>query len=95
MIPDREIAREHLLDVDALVVRSKTKVTGDLLSGTPVQFAGTATAGTDHMDLAWLEAESRSQVVSYTFARFGWGGRVLLLQWDADCGSFPKEAWWR
>ena len=59
VIPDRKIAREHLLDVDALVVRSKTKVTGDLLSGTPVQFVGTATAGTDHMDLAWLEAESR------------------------------------
>lgn len=59
VIPDREIAREHLLDVDALVVRSKTKVTGDLLSGTPVQFVGTATAGTDHMDLACLEAEGR------------------------------------
>ncbi len=56
VVPDREIERSHLLDADALVVRSKTKVTPELLKGTPVKFVGTATAGTDHLDAAWLES---------------------------------------
>ena len=37
--PDRDITREHLLQTDALIVRSKTKVDAALLEGTPVQFA--------------------------------------------------------
>ncbi|HEY5621730.1 MAG TPA: 4-phosphoerythronate dehydrogenase [Pontiella sp.] len=55
VVPDRAICRDHLMDADALVVRSKTKVTMELLRGTPVKFVGTATAGTDHMDTAWME----------------------------------------
>lgn len=55
VVPDREITREHLLDADALVIRSKTKATRELLADTPVKFVGTATAGTDHIDAAWLE----------------------------------------
>ncbi len=56
MIPDREITRNDLLDADALIVRSKSKITRELLHGTPVKFVGTATAGTDHIDDAWLES---------------------------------------
>ncbi|MCF7818465.1 MAG: 4-phosphoerythronate dehydrogenase [Kiritimatiellales bacterium] len=56
VLPDREITRNDLLDADALIVRSKTKVNRALLEGTPVKFVGTATAGTDHIDAAWLEA---------------------------------------
>lgn len=55
VIPDREIRRDDLRDADALIVRSKTKITPDLIDGTPVKFVGTATAGTDHIDNAWLE----------------------------------------
>ena len=55
-VPDREITRDDLLDADALIVRSKTQITDELLDGTSVQFVGTATAGTDHMDTAWLES---------------------------------------
>ncbi|VGO21104.1 4-phosphoerythronate dehydrogenase [Pontiella sulfatireligans] len=50
VIPDREITRDDLFDADALIVRSKTKINADLISGTPVKFVGTATAGTDHID---------------------------------------------
>jgi erythronate-4-phosphate dehydrogenase len=57
VIPDREIIRDDLLDADALIVRSKTKINRDLLDGTPVQFVGTATAGTDHIDTAWLQSK--------------------------------------
>ncbi len=48
--PDRAISRGDLLDADALVIRSKTAVTRELLAGTRVSFVGTATAGFDHID---------------------------------------------
>ncbi|MCK4564887.1 MAG: 4-phosphoerythronate dehydrogenase [Verrucomicrobia bacterium] len=54
VIPDREITRDDLLDADALIVRSKTRINRELLHGTPVQFTGTATAGADHIDAAYL-----------------------------------------
>ena len=53
-IPDREITRDDLTDADALIVRSKTQINAELLKGTPVKFVGTATAGTDHIDAAYL-----------------------------------------
>jgi erythronate-4-phosphate dehydrogenase len=57
VIPDREIVRDDLQNADALIVRSKSKITRKLLEGTSVQFVGTATAGTDHIDVAWLESQ--------------------------------------
>lgn len=54
LLPDRDIRREHLLDADALIVRSKTSVGPELLEGTPVGFVATATAGADHFNVAWL-----------------------------------------
>lgn len=56
VLPDREIVRDDLFDADALIVRSKTRIDRELLRGTPVKFVGTATAGTDHIDAAALEA---------------------------------------
>lgn len=53
-LPGRSIRREHLLDADALLVRSVTRVDPALLEGTPVQFVGTCTIGTDHLDLPGL-----------------------------------------
>lgn len=54
VLPDREIRREDLHDADALIVRSQTRVTAELLAGTPVSFVATATAGADHFDTEWL-----------------------------------------
>jgi len=51
----RAIAREHLADVDALIVRTATRVDRALLDGTPVSFVGTTSIGTDHLDIPWLE----------------------------------------
>ena len=53
-VPGRPIPLEELTDADALMVRSVTKVNEALLSGKNVKFVGTATAGTDHVDDAWL-----------------------------------------
>ncbi len=57
VLPDREITQKHLTDADALIVRSKTAITPDLLHGTAVKFVGTATAGTDHIDAEHLRAQ--------------------------------------
>jgi erythronate-4-phosphate dehydrogenase len=49
------ITNAALRDADAVIVRSETKVGETLLEGTSVQFVGTATIGTDHVDLAYLQ----------------------------------------
>ena len=51
----RQIAHADLADVDLLVVRSITRVDAALVAGTPVRFVGTATSGTDHVNVADLE----------------------------------------
>lgn len=60
-VAGRTLQRSDLEDVDALVVRSVTRVDASLLEGTPVRFVGTATIGTDHLDLSWL-ASARVRV---------------------------------
>jgi len=51
----RQIRRRHLESVDALIIRSVTRVNAELLEGTPVRFVGTTTIGTDHLEIAWLD----------------------------------------
>lgn len=43
-------------DADAIVIRSETRVDGSLLEGSRVRFVGSATIGTDHVDLDYLAA---------------------------------------
>lgn len=50
----RSLARGDVRDADALIVRSVTRVDASLLEGSRVRFVGTATIGTDHVDLAYL-----------------------------------------
>jgi len=57
LIRGREITRESLQQTDALMVRSVTPVGSELLQGTPIQFVGSATAGTDHIDISWLNQQ--------------------------------------
>jgi len=57
ILPDREIRRTHLLDANALIVRSKTTINRELLEGTPIEFVATATAGADHFDFPFLNGE--------------------------------------
>jgi len=53
----RLITRGDLADVRVMAIRSTLKVDRALIEGTPVKFVGTATIGTDHMDIPWLESE--------------------------------------
>ena len=54
--PGRDIVREDLKDIDALMIRSVTKVDEKLLAGaSKLKFVGTATAGCDHVDEGLLK----------------------------------------
>lgn len=57
LVAGREISAAHVKDADALLVRSITRVDRDLLQGSRVRFVGTATSGTDHLDLEWLASQ--------------------------------------
>lgn len=53
-LPGRLIDHTSIADADVLLVRSVTRVSADMVAGTPVRFVGTCTIGTDHLDLAGL-----------------------------------------
>jgi erythronate-4-phosphate dehydrogenase len=53
-LPGRSIDRAAVAEADVLLVRSVTKVTRDILVGSPVKFVGTCTIGTDHLDLEYF-----------------------------------------
>lgn len=52
----RTITAEDVRNADILAIRSTTRVDEALLGGSRVQFVGTATIGTDHMDLHYLDS---------------------------------------
>jgi len=56
--PGREMAAPVAADADILLVRSVTKVGPELLGDSPVRFVGTATIGTDHVNLDYLRSRS-------------------------------------
>lgn len=58
LLPGREINNEILKHTDILIVRSVTKVDENLLKNTAVKFVGTATIGSDHIDLEYLRRKN-------------------------------------
>jgi erythronate-4-phosphate dehydrogenase len=54
----REITNTILYDADVLLVRSITTVDESLLKNTSIKFVGTATIGTDHIDINYLSSHS-------------------------------------
>lgn len=60
LVDGRKITNQQLKNVDALIVRSITNVKGNLLDGTKVKFVGTATIGSDHIDLNYLKKNNIS-----------------------------------
>ncbi|TDG13809.1 4-phosphoerythronate dehydrogenase [Seongchinamella unica] len=53
-VAGRRLTRASIAGADMLLVRSVTGVNAELLEGTPVKFVGTATSGTDHIDINYL-----------------------------------------
>jgi erythronate-4-phosphate dehydrogenase len=63
-LPGRAITPADVQEADALLVRSVTPVGRDLLARSAVQFVGSATIGTDHIDQAYL----REQGIAFAHA---------------------------
>jgi erythronate-4-phosphate dehydrogenase len=55
LVDGRTLSNKVVKDADALIVRSITRVDEQLLAGSKIQFVGTATIGTDHIDLEYLQ----------------------------------------
>lgn len=49
-LPGKDIKKEDIQDADAMIIRTRTLCTRDLLEGTSIKFIGTATTGYDHID---------------------------------------------
>lgn len=56
-VPGRPMPAEALRGAQALMVRSVTPVNAALLAESQIAFVGSATAGTDHVDDAWLREQ--------------------------------------
>jgi len=56
-VDGRHLDRKQLKTADALIIRTATKVNAGLLANTPVRFVGTASIGTDHIDIPWLKEQ--------------------------------------
>ncbi|MDF1822873.1 MAG: 4-phosphoerythronate dehydrogenase [Alcanivoracaceae bacterium] len=54
MVPGRDLGARQVADAEVLLVRSVTRVDAALLAGSDVRWVGSATIGTDHLDLQWL-----------------------------------------
>ena len=55
-VPGRNLSHSDIVDADALLVRSVTKVNSTLLQNTALRYVGSATIGTDHLDIQALNA---------------------------------------
>lgn len=53
MLPGSEIGPEEMRDADILLTRTRTRCDASLLDGSRCTFVGTATIGTDHIDLPY------------------------------------------
>ena len=54
ILEGRDISASDVRDAEILALRSTTKVGRDLLAGSKVRFVGTATIGTDHLDIDYF-----------------------------------------
>lgn len=55
LISGRSIVNSSLINVDALIIRSDTKINKTLLKNNHIKFIGTTTSGYDHVDKNWLK----------------------------------------
>lgn len=55
VVDGRAMTAADVRHADILATRSTTKINRELLDGSRVRFAGTATIGTDHMDIEYLD----------------------------------------
>ncbi|WP_295940713.1 4-phosphoerythronate dehydrogenase [uncultured Alistipes sp.] len=79
-LPGAQIGTDDVRDADALIIRTRTRCAGRLLSGSRVRLIATATIGFDHIDTAWCAAHGiRVATAAGCNARgvLQWAGAVL------------------
>ena len=91
-----DISSDALVDAQALLTRTVTRVDGGLLEGSDIRFVGTASAGTDHIDLNYLGAHgihfssaagcNASAVGDYVLAAIALCGKLEPILSGADVG---------
>jgi len=54
-LPGKKIGRPEVKDADALIIRTRTRCSRELLEGSKVKFIATATIGYDHIDTKYCE----------------------------------------
>lgn len=57
-IPGNKISRRDVAGADALIIRTRTKCTEELLEGSSVKFIATATIGFDHIDTRYCQKKN-------------------------------------
>lgn len=57
LVDGRQLSAEQLREAEILLVRSVTPVNRQLLQHSAIRFVGSATIGTDHVDLAYLQQQ--------------------------------------
>ncbi len=89
-IPGRDIGPGDVADADALLIRTRTRCDAKLLAGSKVRFIGTATIGTDHIDLAYCR-DNGIEVVSAA----GCNARGVLQWVGAALALLAQKGGWR
>ena len=85
--PGRDICAADLTGCDILLVRSVTRVDAALLSNSSVQFVGSATIGTDHIDLEYLAA------ANIAFAHAPGCNAASVEQYDLAAMAHLRPKW--
>ncbi len=67
LLPGRSISKEHLKNADLLLTRSVTQINRYLLETSRVKMVASATIGTDHVDLEYLNSHD----IQFAFAAGG------------------------
>lgn len=55
-LPGKETTAEVVRDADAIITRTRTRCSAEILAGSSVKVIATATIGFDHIDTQWCEA---------------------------------------
>jgi erythronate-4-phosphate dehydrogenase len=86
-LPGRAICADDLVDCDILLVRSVTRVDAALLAASPVQFVGSATIGTDHIDRDYLASRQ------IAFAHAPGCNAASVVQYDLAALALLRPGW--
>ncbi len=84
-MPGRDIQPDDVVGCDVLLVRSVTQVDQELISESKLRFVGSATAGLDHVDLAYLKEKG------VPFANAKGANALAVAEYVITCLAFLSQ----